>query len=131
MRIKCFLAVLLVFGVLFAFCACEEPEQKPAETPVPTEPEITAPTEDGKIDYTVKVVDENGTPVANVTVQICDEGTCFAPLMTDAEGVAVFRLVESENYKATFTIVPEGSVAEVTDVYFEDTTEATLVLKAA
>jgi hypothetical protein len=51
--------------------------------------------------------------------------------MTDAEGVAVFRLVESENYKATFTIVPEGSVAEVTDVYFEDTTEATLVLKAA
>lgn len=153
MRIKHFWVLMLVVGVLFAFCACASPsageqtpgttapktEQTPAgqETPAgeqaskPTEEQTVDPTEDDKVTYTVKVVDGAGAPMASVMVQICHSNGCFAPAMTDAEGVATFDLAEGQDYKATFTSVPEGYTAETADVYFEGATEVTLVLAAA
>ena len=134
MRIKHFLVLLLIMGVLFAFCACGN---EPA-APVTTEPVVATtaeqtepqPTEDGKVDYTVKVVDGTGAPMAGVAVQICKD-SCL-PGVTNAEGVATFRVVEADGYKASFLTVPEGYTAESAEVYFESgSTELTLVLTAA
>lgn len=136
LRIKGFLSLIMILSVLFAFCACG------GEAPVATDPVITtaaptteatepAPTEDGKIDYLVKVTDATGAPMASVMVQICHSNGCFAPAMTNAEGVATFHLAEGQDYKATFTAVPEGYTAETAEIYFEGATELTLVLTAA
>ena len=107
---------------------------EPAPTePAPTEPAPTepAPTEDSKLDYQVKVTDASGAPMASVMVQVCHSNGCFAPAMTNSEGVATFHLAEGQDYKATFTAVPEGYTAETAEVYFEGATELTLVLTAA
>ena len=86
--------------------------------------------EDGKIAYTVKVLDGNGSPMAGVAVQICKD-SCM-PGMTDAEGVATFRVAEAEGYKVSFLTVPEGYTAEAEEFYFEaGSTEMTLTLTAA
>lgn len=134
MRIKGFLSLIIVLCVLFAFCACD------GEAPVSTEPSTTAaptgevtepaPTEDSKLDYLVKVTDASGAPMASVMVQVCHSNGCFAPAMTNSEGVATFHLAEGQDYKATFTAVPEGYTAEAAEVYFESATEVTLVLAA-
>ena len=60
--------------------------------------------DDGKIEYTVIVVDANGAPVEGKMVQICDEGNCYNPVVTDANGKAVYRLAESSEYKAKILV---------------------------
>lgn len=81
--------------------------------------------DDGKIEYTVKLVDANGNPVANTMVQVCNSATCFAPVATDANGVAVFRLEESNEYKAKLMTAGEDAY-----VYFEaGSTELTLTME--
>ena len=137
MRIKHFLVFMLVAVMLFALCACGDEAAAPsttapAVTAAPTtEQTEPAPTEDGKIDYIVKVTDATGAPMTGVMVQICHSNGCFAPAMTNAEGVATFHLAEGQDYKATFTTVPDGNTAETAEVYFEGATELTLVLTAA
>ena len=81
--------------------------------------------------YTIKVVDEANSPVANVMVQLCKD-TCV-PKMTDTNGVAEFTVDEiADGYKANVTKAPEGYTYEGGDVYFEDgATEVVLVIKAA
>ena len=80
--------------------------------------------DDGKIEYTVKLVDANGNPVAGTMVQICNAATCFAPAATDANGVATFRLEESNEYKAKLMTAGEDAY-----VYFEaGATEVTITL---
>ena len=80
--------------------------------------------DDGKIEYTVKLVDANGNPIANTMVQVCNASTCFAPVATDANGVAVFRLVESNEYKAKLMTAGEDAY-----VHFEaGATELTLTI---
>ena len=142
MRIKAFLAFVLIVCMLGLLCACGSGAQA-SDTAAPSTAqnpsaeataEQTAPeaTEDGKIAYTVKVVDAAGAPMAGVMVQICKDTSCFAPTVTDAQGVATFKLAEGEGYKATFTVIPEGYTAETADVYFESgATEVTLTLAAA
>ena len=85
---------------------------------------------DGKITYTVIVVDEDGNPIAGAMVQVCDEGNCFAPTTTNAEGVAEFRLEQTNEYKTKLLTNPEGYEAVDTDyVHFDDKTEVTLTVK--
>ena len=80
---------------------------------------------DGKIEYTVKLLDANGNPVANTMVQVCNASTCFAPVATDANGVAVFRLEESNEYKAKLMTDSDDAY-----VYFEaGSTELTLTVE--
>ena len=58
--------------------------------------------------YTIRVVDQNGNPVANVYVQMCEsEDKCLTPIKTNANGEAVYTQPESE-YKAAITSLPEG-----------------------
>ena len=81
--------------------------------------------DDGKIEYTVKLVDASGNPVAGQMIQVCNASNCFAPVATDANGVAVFRLEESDEYKAKLMTAGEDAY-----VYFEaGATELTLTME--
>ena len=80
--------------------------------------------DDGKIEYKVILVDANGAPVAGQMIQVCNAATCFAPVVTDANGVATFRLEESNEYKAKLLTAPDDAY-----VYFESgATELTLTM---
>ncbi len=77
---------------------------------------------DELVDYTVKVVDSEGNPVANTLVQLCTDSSCLAPKMTDAEGVAVFSQ-EANEFKACVTGTEDY-------YYFDGATEVTIVYDA-
>lgn len=81
--------------------------------------------DDGKIEYKVTLLDANGNPVAGQMVQVCNASTCFAPVATDANGVATFRLDESDEYKAKLMTAGDDAY-----VYFEEgSTELTLTME--
>lgn len=131
------LALALTF--VFALAACGgETEQTPAEdntTTAPvettTEPAEETTVDDGKLEYTVKVVDEAGNPVAAVDkIQVCDEtNMCSIIFLTD--GVGTMRLVEAV-YHATLMSMPEGYeyVGEETEFSFDSTNTCVVTLKA-
>lgn len=84
--------------------------------------------------YTIRVIDQEGNPVANVKVQICesqDGGLCLTPIKsTDENGVIVYTAKEAE-YKATINLLPEG-YEKVGDeyTYFENgATSITITVK--
>ena len=81
--------------------------------------------DDGKIEYKVTLLDASGNPVAGQMIQVCNASNCFAPVATDANGVATFRLEESDEYKAKLMTAGEDSY-----VYFEaGATELTLTME--
>ena len=128
MNTKRFLSFVLASCMLFCLCACGAP----ATDPVPSTPATTAaptePADDGKVTYTVKVVDEGGNPVVGAGVQLCKE-SCL-PGVTDAQGIASFRTAE-DTYKVSFMAMPAGFEANAEEFYFADGTyELTITLKA-
>ncbi len=130
MLFKRFVIVALLACLTLGLCACGETDTPENTTTAPVET-TTAPAEtvaDGKVTYTVKVVDEGGNPVVGAMVQLCKE-TCL-PGATDAEGVAKFSVVE-DDYKVSFMTMPEGYEAEAQEFYFEaGSYELTITLKA-
>lgn len=141
---KKLLCMILALCFVFALCACGgETGEQNADNGTTTEPTQTQPTEnqtpeeddtpidDGKIAYTVKVVDEAGNPIAAVKqVQVCDEtNICSIILMTD--GVGTMRLAEAE-YHATLLSMPEGYdyAGEETEFSFDSDNSCTITLKA-
>lgn len=135
MSIKRFLVLLLAIFMLCGLCACGNAEQPAGTTTAPVADQPEDPTDepvadDGKVAYTVKVVDGSGAPMSGVAVQICKD-SCM-PGVTNAEGVATFRVAEEEGYKVSFLTLPEGYTAEAEEFYFEaGITEMTLTLTAA
>ena len=106
------------------------PESTDAATEQTTEQvteEVT--TDDGKVTYTVKVVDANGAPVAGAAVQFCDDNGCRMPVATNAEGIVTLRDAES-NFHVTLASVPEGFAADTTEYYFDGAFELTITLQA-
>lgn len=129
MKTKGLLAILLAFIMLLTLAACGETEPAADATTTAATTEMTAPVDDGKETYTVKVVDEGGNPVAQAMVQICKD-SCL-PGMTNAEGVATFTVLEDTGYKVSFVSMPAGYESEETEFYFEDGSyEMTITLKA-
>lgn len=130
--IKRILILALTVCLALGLCACGEnagnSKENTGASTAETTLETTETVDDGKVTYTVTVVDENGDPVANAAVQICKD-SCL-PGMTNEEGVAVFKVVEDE-YKVSFMAMPEGFEAEAEEFYFEDGAyELTITLKA-
>ena len=81
--------------------------------------------DDGKIEYKVTLLDASGNPVAGQMIQVCNAATCFAPAATDENGVATFRLEESNEYKAKLLTASDDA-----NVYFEaGATELTLTME--
>lgn len=130
MNFKRFMILAVVLCFALGLCACGNAAGD-AETTAGTTAkmqETTEATDDGKVTYTVKVLDEGGNPVAGAGVQLCKE-TCL-PGLTNADGVAQFNVVEDE-YKVSFMAMPEGYQAETEEFYFDDGSfELTITLKA-
>ena len=130
MSIKRLTIFALMICLLSSLCGCGETNAIPNDdtTTVVTTEGSTEPVDDGKVTYTVKVVDEGGNPVASAAVQLCKD-SCL-PGMTNAEGVATFRVVE-DAYKVSFMAMPAGFEAEAEEFYFEDGSyELSIILKA-
>lgn len=134
---KKIIAFLLLAVLMLSLCACDNTNPDVTEPPTTddsstSEPTGTEPpTDDGKVDYTVSVQDENGNPIANVAVQLCDK-SCI-PGMTNENGIAEYHLPEG-NYHASILDMPAGYAysGEETEFYFaEGETSLVIVLKAA
>lgn len=136
MKMRNIFVLMLTLAMVFVLCACGAVENEEA-APTTTAPTVTAPTEgetepteDNKITYTAKVVDQNGAPVVGAMIQLCLE-TCV-PTTTDANGVATWKKDTEEAYKVSFINIPEGYSVETNEFHFEaGSTEMTIVLKAA
>ncbi|MBQ2855221.1 MAG: hypothetical protein IJE81_07090 [Oscillospiraceae bacterium] len=109
--------LFLALALLLTMTACGGTS---AETEEPVQGETT---------YTVHVVDEAGSPLVGVMVQLCSE-VCMVS-STDAEGKALFS-AEEDAYKVSILSLPEGYThsSEQTEYPFEaGSFEMTLVLK--
>ena len=112
-NIKSIVAVMLLLCMAVSLCACTAADPtgttnskapvatttKPAPTEKPTE-KPTEPTTDGKVDYTITVLNPDGTPAVDAWIMVCTDEKCFTPKGTDANGVVVFRLEQMDGYKA-------------------------------
>ena len=126
--VKLMLCVMALF-LVFALCACGNNTGENNESTAGTTETTEGTVDDGKVTYTVKVVDEAGNPVAGAMVQLCLEA-CI-PALTNAQGVATWNLEEAD-YKVSFVNMPAGYTAEQTDYYFADGAyELTISLNAA
>ena len=99
------------------------------EAPATEQTTVEETTDDGKVTYTVKVVDASGAPVKDVAVQFCDDNGCRMPVPTNAEGIVTLTEAES-NFHVTLASVPEGFAADATEYYFDGAFELTSTLNA-
>ncbi len=127
-NLKKLLAVMLIAIFALGLVACgndangDSEKNTGAESSQPTSEKESEKesADDGKVLYTVKVVDEAGNPVEKVMVQWCLE-SCF-PAMTNAEGIATYSAVEGD-YKVSLTSNPD-----VVYHYENGATELTIVV---
>lgn len=136
---KRFVTAVLMLCLAFSLVACggngasndteknntENTQQDDAQANKDSETESEENVDDGKIEYKVTLLDANGAPVAGQMIQVCNAATCFAPVATDDNGVATFRLEESNEYKAKLLTASDDAY-----VYFEaGSTELTLTME--
>lgn len=101
-----------------------------ASTEAPSAEQTTqAETDDGKVTYTVKVVDASGAPVKDVAVQFCDDNGCRMPVGTNAEGIVTLTDAAS-NFHVTLASVPAGYAQDTNEYYFDGEVELTITLNA-
>lgn len=134
-RLSILLAALLLLACLMS--ACTQAPEGPADTAADTAANTAETTADtaaettpsGKITYTVTVVDQNGAPVAGVSIQMCTADSCLMPAPTAEDGTVRFTLAPAA-YHATVAICPEGYTAEAAAEYhFEgDATALTITV---
>ena len=134
-RLSILLAALLLLACLMS--ACTQAPEGPADTAADTAEDTVETTADttaetppsGKITYTVTVVDQNGAPVAGVSIQMCTADSCLMPAPTAEDGTVRFTLAPAA-YHATVAICPEGYTAEAAAEYhFEgDATALTITV---
>ena len=125
---KMLLAGLLAVVMLTSLCACAgggTSHDGGTTTTTKNTTTTTTKVDDGKVTYTVTVKDQDGNPVAGAMVQICKE-TCM-PTVTDANGVATWKMVEDE-YKVSFAMKPEGYTVEENYYFDEDATSMDIVI---
>lgn len=150
-RFSALLAAALMLCVIMTAVACDSGEGEDTSdeqtTAAPAEGETTQATteaipgetteavtgeettDDGKVTYTVKVVDVNGAPVADVAIQFCDDNGCRMPVGTNAEGIVTLTDVESD-FHVTVASVPAGFAADANEYYFDGALELTITLAA-
>ena len=134
-RLSILLAALLLLACLMS--ACTQAPEGPADTAANTAEDTVETAADtaaettpsGKITYTVTVVDQNGAPVAGVSIQMCTADSCLMPAPTAEDGTVRFTLAPAA-YHATVAICPEGYTAEAAAEYhFEgDATALTITV---
>ena len=118
------LALVMALAMVLSLAACGGDDNKTTD-PIETDPsevtdpsDVTAPSDvtepdDGKKTYTITLKDSQGNTLSGVMVQICLD-SCI-PGVTDANGVATFKLPEKSGYSAGVS-----ADYDVTKVYYED-----------
>ena len=131
-NIKNILALVLALVMVLSLCACAgdaDEQGKGTTNTTANTTETTEKADDGKVTYTVKVVDEGGNPVVGAMVQLCLEAC--VPGKTNDQGIATYNLAEAD-YKVSFISIPAGYTAEQTEYHFAaGSYELTITLKAA
>lgn len=134
-------AMILALCLMLSLCACTsgggstEPTGNTVNTTEGTEPVVTTEaTEpaDERITYTVTVQDEGGNPIASAMVQMCQGENCM-PAVTEANGVATFKVDEEADFEVKFIALPAGYdyATEEQVFYFADGSyDLTITLKA-
>ena len=85
----------------------------------------TAPLAEAAADYTIKVTDQKGDPVAGAVVNICTDTTC-EPQTTDGNGF-IYYSGDMNNYHLEVIKVPEGyDIGEDADLYTGEETQISL-----
>lgn len=123
------LVVCALMCMTFAFASCDNTGNGD-ETTTTAKEEITTAAKT-KITYKVKVVDENGNAVEGVYVQFCEDtenGRCFLPVTTDANGEAKMELEES-TYKTVISMADGYTFSEEYTPFGNETT-VTLTVSA-
>lgn len=136
-KIALLLSALLVLSLVLCACSGSDSggDQSSGTEATAVGQEQTVPVtstpaaDDGKVTYTVIVMDEVGNPVSGVKLQFCDAESCRIPVTTGADGKVTQNYVASE-YHITLTSIPEGYSSEETEFYFDGETELTVVLTA-
>ena len=135
-KISYLILSILVMCSTIGLCGCggnggedsttESTSSKEVESTSDKETE-SSEEDNGKVKYTVTVVDEEGNPVVGAMVQLCKD-SCV-PAMTKDNGVAEFNLKE-DDYDVKFAIQPEGFEAPAEKYNFEEgKTDLTITLK--
>lgn len=88
-KISFLLLAALVVALLMAGCSEKKNDDKA---------EVT--------EFVVKVIDESGSPVEGVAIQVCDDDLCSV-VMTDSRGKAKIS-PEADSYQIHVLKVPEG-----------------------
>lgn len=119
---KKIIAILLVLGLMLTLCACgTSSEVKPNTNDNTQSSQDTSSNEKEDSKFTITLVDQNGDPVPNATVQVCSD-VCFA-MITDANGVAKFNFEYTDGHKVVLHTCPEGYETEYVGenyLYLED-----------
>ena len=144
-NMKKLFALLIAVLMVLCLCACNQTGQGENTTESTgdnitttdgsetTEGKTDDVIPDGMVQYKVKVVDDAGSPVVGVMVQLCTDESCLIPVKTDDAGVATFAPAEEGAYHANFLPgIPEGYTADAEVFYFADgETELTIELMKA
>ena len=77
--------------------------------------------------YVIKVVDQDGNPVAGVKVQMCDDsGLCLIPTATNDEGIATYKYQEGNFHVLLNTLVDGYTVDDMSTYYYFEGREVTI-----
>ena len=115
---KKIISLILVIGMLLCLCACAvEIKNKPTNdvSSQASQNDVTSnvnSNEEEASKFTVTVVDQNGDPVADALVKICQAETCLMPMPTDENGVVMFNFELSDGHKIALEGCPEGYETE-------------------
>ena len=121
---KKLLAIVLAIGMLLCLCACGANSNNATGNDTTNNTQSNNSSVSSKEDvakFKVTLVDQNGDPVPNTMIQICQE-TCV-PKATDANGEAVFDFESTDGHKLSLFSCPEGYETEYVGdnyIYLED-----------
>jgi len=110
------LAAIMLVTMSFSLVACGGEEQG------------NQPASDGKVTYTVTVVDENGKPMKGAEITFSPAGSMDIPFETEDNGTVSYKTAKA--LTAKLTGIPSGykSAQLNKDIIFDDNGNATIVL---
>ena len=88
----------------------EQPDNnQPAD---PDDGKEDEPVKPAKVTYTITIKDQDGNPIAEVEAQICVDGVCKKPNVTDENGVVKFSMDDPGDSTLSLQINEGGSPAD-------------------
>jgi hypothetical protein len=125
MIVKKFLIIALTIVLMLTFlvaCNDDTPEVPDNNNDKTEQPDNNQPADpdDGKEDepvkpakvtYTITIKDQDGNPIAEVEAQICVDGVCKKPNVTDENGVVKFSMDDPGDSTLSLQINEGGSPA--------------------